>query len=664
MAGNSERQSKLTIDLGGEQIALVRLESVESLSQPFHVSVDMLATLGEVNLLPHLGKPAAISISEDETFLRYFHGILVDGEFLGDMEGDGYLYRLVLRPKAYLFEQNRNFKIFQDKAVNDILKEVLAERKIDVDFKNQKAGKRVRAYCVQYGESDFGFLSRLMEEEGIYYHYLHESGKHTLVLCDGPSCHVSGKSAILAYNPTSAYVVNVDSASRTSTGGGSQFVQSWTERVTSGAETVVTLRDFDFMHPDKPLEVSANEQSLHDDDANEVYDYPGRYYVAEDGENLSAVRLNARRANRRTYSGESQLGSISNGTKFKLKNHGIERFNAEYLITHTHHSISAEAYRAGGGGNNSHFVRFDVVPADTLWQAPQISRRPVVNGPETALVTGPKGEEIYVDEYARIKVQFHWDREGQQDDHSSCWIRVSQTGGLGNLIIPRVGHEVLVDFINGDPDRPIVVGRVFNKSHMPVYKLPDEKTKTVFRTKTYTKVGGKAYPNAEELDTGKPGVNELRFEDKDDAQEVFVHAERDMNTRVRRVETHHVGLDQEVKIGQDRKKKIKRDEKIEIGANRDTKIEKDETLEITGKRKTKIKKTDLLDVSDSIKIKAGTKIELIVGGSSITIDQKGVKIDGMQLQFKGGAKADLESPMTTVKGTAMLTAQGGLVKIN
>ena len=234
-------------------------------------------------------------------------------------------------------------------------------------------------------------------------------------------------------------------------------------------------------------------------------------------------------------------------------------------------------------------------------------------------------------------------------ESSTCWIRVSQTGGLGNIILPRVGHEVIVDFLHGDPDRPIVVGRVFNSQNMPVYKLPDNKTKALWRTKSYKSNTSSSLPGADSLDVKDPRANELRFEDKNGEEEVFLHAERDMNTRVRFKETHHVGLDQEVKIGQDRTEKVKRNETVEIGKARKVAVKDTDEL--------KVDKSIKVDSGTEITITANTKITLKVGGSSIVIDQGGIKLVGTGM-------LEAKSPMTTVKGDGVLILKGGMTMIN
>jgi type VI secretion system secreted protein VgrG len=299
--------------------------------------------------------------------------------------------------------------------------------------------------------------------------------------------------------------------------------------------------------------------------------------------------------------------------------------------------LTAEQHRSGGGGGEQ-IVHLEAVPDDVQWNALPLTPRPIVRGPETAIVTGPSGEEIYTDQYGRIKVRFHWDRSDSEGERSTCWIRVSQTGGLGNIILPRVGHEVVVDFLDGNPDRPLVVGRVFNKANMPIYPLPDNKTRALWRTKRYGEAG--SYGAAKALDTGSPGANELRFEDKGGHEEVFLHAERDMTLRVRHSESHHIGLDQAIDIG--------------------------------GSRDVKIKEADSNDVGKSIKVKAGTTINieagtsitLKVGQTSMVLDQTSVSIKTTQFKTEAQATVDVKSPMTTVKGDGMLTLKGGVTMIN
>lgn len=655
----AKRLSEMSIDLGDEQIVLERLESMEALSGQFSIMVDVISPL-ELDLHPHLGKPCGLKILEDDELLRYFHGLLVSGEYVQESSA-GHHYRLTLRPWSWFLSQNRQMAIFQDLTAVDIIKRVFGAAGI-ADYELRLSRQYdIRLYCVQYQESDFAFASRLMEEEGIYYFFRHEAGAHILVLCDSPNAHQPGKPDRLEFNPNSVSVFAADSAKRRSHG--KFYLHSWTERVSTGAEARVAIRDFDFTSPDQPLSAEYAAEGGHAWDDREVFHYPGNYAHEKTGRGTqeqfgrarSRSMLEARRAQRRVFTGTSQAAGITCGMTTMVGNHPVGRMNGSYLVTSTYHNIASETYRSGhGGGETSFNVRFEAIPADTPFQAPAITPRPVVQGLESAIVTGPGGEEIYTDEYGRVKVQFHWDRQGQRDEKTTCWIRVSQTGGLGNVILPRVGHEVLVDFLMGDPDRPVVVGRVFNQSHMPIYPLPEHKTRALWRTKRYGQTG--SYPEARGLDSGAPGVNELRFEDKGGKEEVFLHAERDMNTRIRFDETHHVGHDQGIMVGRNRDEEVGKKETVKIGTS--------QTGTIGTDRKTKVGKTDTLSVGTDLKITAGKSIEITVGASKIKMDPTSITITSPTIKIEGKATVDVKSVMTTVNASGILTLKGSLTKIN
>ena len=654
MVGESGRQTSLSIDLGGEQVLLEHIDAVEALSTPFLITLDIISELGEIDLLPHLGKPAAVSISQDDELQRYFHGLATEAEFT-KQTSSGFHYRLVLRPWTYFLSHNRDFAIYQDQDVVEIIKHVLDEAGVsDVDYTWLSKSRAKRTYCVQYDESDFAFISRLMEEEGIYYHFTHSEDRHVLVLCEGPSSHKEGRPSTLVYNPHNTNIFNVDSAARTERSR-EYYIQSWIERVSTGGEAKVTVRDFDFEKPERPLEAVSEKDEAHPRDAVEVYTYPFRYVEESQGKELGMVLLDALRTERRVYRGQTQAAGLSCGTKVTIKDHYNPHLDGEFLIQQTYHSLQAERFRTGEmGGEQPYNVSFEAVPAKTEWRAPRTTPRPVVHGLETAIITGPEGEEIYTDEYGRVKVRFHWDRSGSPGEKSTCWMRVSQTGGLGNIILPRVGHEVLVDFLGGDPDRPLVVGRVFNRTHMPIYPLPDNKTIALWRTKTYGQSG--SCSPGKDLDTGEPRANELRFEDKGAHEEVFLHAERDMKTRIRRNESHHVGCDQEILVRHDRNEHVEGNEQVKVDKSRKVKIGIDDTLDVGNALKIK--------AGTTIDIEAGVKITLKVGMSKITMDPVSIKIESMLIDAKADAVANIKSLMTTVEGSAMLTLKGGLVLIN
>lgn len=675
MAAPSSRLTQMSIDLGDEQVAIERIESIESLSTPFLISLDILAPL-EIDIAPHLGKPARVKVMDDNQPLRHFHGFVTSAEYCKE-SASGHHYRLTLRPWTYFLDQNRDFAIYQEKNVVDIIKLVLEEAGIsDIDYAKLSKARTKRNYCVQYGESDFAFISRLMEEEGIYYHFVHSNERHTMILCESPNAHSAGTPASLYYSPSSESILSTDAVGRT--GARLFYLQEWTERVSTTAGAKVTMRDWDFEKPDKPLNNPAVGEGKHPQDAQELYTYPGRYVQEAHGTDMGKVVLEANRAERRVFSGFSHAVGLEVGNRVAVTNHPVPRMNATYVIISAQHSIASENYRAGRAETEPMFdVRFEAIPCETQYHAVQRTPRPVVQGLESAVITGPKDETIYTDEYGRVKVRFHWDRHGLDGDKTTCWIRVSQTGGLGNLILPRVGHEVLVDFLSGNPDRPVVVGRVFNRAHMPIYALPANKTRVLWRTKTYG--DGGAYPDTKALTEARKSVNEIRFEDKGGKEEIFIHAERDLRTYIHFDEDHEVGHIQNEMVGFDRKAFVGRDETTIIGRHQTDTIGKDQTSNVGNdqvdtvgnNRSTSVGTSDSLTIGSNrsltagrkITYSAGTSIELKVGGSSIMIDNMGITIKAPMISVEGQMSAEMKALKTSVTGT-LVVVQGGLVKIN
>lgn len=673
MDAQSSRMTQLSIDLGDEQVLVERIDSVESLSKPFIMLLDVVASL-EIDIHPHLGKPARVKLVDDGHVLRNFHGFVTASEYRKE-SASGHHYRLTLRPWTYFLDQNREFAIYQDICAITIIKKVLEEAAVsDVDYSKLSKTRTKRVYCVQYGESDFAFISRLMEEEGVYYYYRHDADRHVMVLCESPNAHTAGTPASLYYSPPSTTVVGVDRSGRGS--GAKSTLQSWVERVSTTADAKVTMRDYDFEKPDRPLNAETTDKRDHPQDAQEIYTYPGRFIEESRGGDLGKVVLDSTRALRRVLTGKSGSAGLACGTRVAVTNHPAGRMNASYLIVSTHHSFVSERYRSASEEDFDDEaglrdgVEFEAIPADTRFQAPLVTPRPVVQGLESAVITGPDGETIFTDEYGRVKVRFHWDRHGRPGERTTCWMRVSQTGGLGNIILPRVGHEVLVDFLNGDPDRPLVVGRVFNRANMPIYDLPGNKTRALWRTKTYGETG--PYPDTKALDTGKPGVNELRFEDKGGHEEVFLHAERDMNVRVRFDDSHHVGHNQDHMVGWDRKSFIGRDEDKKVDRHQYLAVTKNQDRKIGQDRTAKITLSDTLDVGTTRKLKAGQsvayeanqEIAMTVGGSSIKIDQFGVTIKAPMVKIEAQTIVEVKGLMTQVNGSAMLVLKGGITMIN
>ena len=658
------REAKLTAGLGGEQVEFITLTAAENLSEPFRIEVQISATLGEIDLAPHLGEKVAVALYEDaEDPVRHFNGTLVEAHHLHE-DGDGFFYSLVLAPFTYFMDNKRNFAIFQEKSVTDIIKEVFQNAGVsDYELRVSETYERFE-YCVQYGESDFHFISRLMEQEGLYYFYEHTEHKHVMVICDKASAHKPGTVKKLAFNAaaTTGQSYKVDGAL-----GGLHILESWTERVASTGHERVSLRDYDFKKPVKAIDGTATDSSDHPKDKNEHYEYPGLFIDKGRAKHLSKVRLEEFRSLRQTYLGKTTAKGVCAGATIKVEHHPTARLNGEYMIISTQHALQTAVYSTTSSDADSDFISFVAIPAKTQYRAERRTEKPRVVGVESAIVTGPAGETIYTDEYGRIKVRFHWDRTNSPDENSTCWIRVSQTGGLGNVILPRVGHEVLVDFLHGDPDQPVIMGRVFNKEHMPIYDLPANKTVALWRTMTYGEQQG--YKNATEMDTGKPKANEIRFEDKGGLEEIFVHAERDMKVRVCYDMSRHVGHNEEIKVFWDSDRYVKNDEKEVIDGNREYTLKKNEENTITeGNRETTLKQgNETLTVKQGnitieasmgkIKIEAMQEIELKVGKTSLKLSQMDATLKALMTNVKGDA-------VTEVSAGGLLTEKGALIKIN
>lgn len=662
MVDATQRLTQMSIDVGDEQVVLERIQSQERLGRPFTVHASIISPL-ELDLQPHLGKPAGLAVLEDGELLRRFHGLVTAGEYVKETPS-GHHYRLTIEPWTYYLDQNRQMAIFQDKTAVEIIQQVIEEAGIqDVDYTRLAQTRVTRGYTVQYRESDFAFVSRLMEEEGIYYFFRHDADRHVMILCEGPASHQPGTPQRLRYNANALSVFTANSKTRFDRQ--QDLLQTWVERVASTGQARVTVRDFDFESPDQPLASESTGEGGHARDDREIFIYPGRYTrektgrgdQEQTGRERGQILLDAQRAGRRTFTGTSQAAGITTGYRLDVAEHPATRMNAPYLIISAFHSIASESYRSGEQEDEEPFnVRFEAIPAETTFRLPPETTRPRVQGLETAIVTGPPGETIFTDEYGRVKVRFPWDRASTPGERSTCWIRVSQTGGLGNVILPRVGHEVLVDFLDGDPDRPLVVGRVFNRAHMPVYDLPANKTRAVWRTLTYGDSG--SYPETEALDSGQTRTsNEIRFEDKGGQEEMFIHAERDMNSRVRFDETRHVGHNQDRRVGLDRTTNIGRDNSFTVG--------RDDFNTITGKRQTHVVQTDQLLVDGVLSIESKTAITIRVKNSQITIGPDSISIQSPTVEIQANKDAVVNGVENTlVNGGTSLLLNGATTNIN
>jgi type VI secretion system secreted protein VgrG len=444
----------------------------------------------EVNLATELGGPGK----------RFLSGQVTRFAYVGKDDGDMCVYEATLRPWLWYATRRSDFKIFQFKTAPQILQEVLAPYGFAIDAR-LSGNYRTWEYCVQYSESDFNFVSRLMEQEGIYYFFSHTQGSHQLVLCDGADSHTSLPAGPVKV-PYHAGVLAAQILEQ-------DFIDTWAhaEDIASGN---FAADDYDFKKPNAEIDTVRQQPAGHSRDSFEIYDWPGGYTELGDGENYARLRLEQIAGRRELVSAEGNLRHMAPGYLFELARHPNAEDNRRYLIEAVRYDFQENALRVVGAvdaaysestSSTSYRQTFEVLPDNAPYRPARVTPRPRTTGPQTAVVVGPAGEEIHTDEYGRIKVQFHWDRYGQRDENASCWIRVSQTwagSNYGAMHIPRIGQEVIVDFLNGDPDHPIVTGCVYNAAQMPPWELPRHKTQTGFKT-NWSKGGG--------------GKHMLRFED-------------------------------------------------------------------------------------------------------------------------------------------------------
>lgn len=491
----------------GDALQFRSLEGNEQISRLFEYRVRLISQNAAVSAKSLLGKDLSIEIDLTTELggggKRYLSGQVTQFAYIG-RDGDFSAYEAVLRPWLWHATRRSDFKIFQFMKAPDIIKEVLGKYGFSIEDK-LTGSYRVWDYMVQYGETDFNFVSRVMEQEGAYFFFEHSNGSHKLVLADdigGHSPLPAGPSTIPYYaGDRAAHVHDED------------FIDGWTfaEDIASGH---FAADDYDFEKPKALLDTRQQQPAGHTEDSRELYDWPGGYTDMGDGENYARVRIEQQKAQREMAQGEGNARNIAPGYLFTLARYMRDDQNREYLIESAYYRFEENVRRSDGAGGSgtakragidsgtTYRISFTVVPKTTAYRSQRTTPKPHTTGPQTAVVTGPAGEEIYTDPYGRVKVQFHWDRYGKRDENSSCWIRVSQTwagANYGSMHIPRIGQEVIVDFLNGDPDYPIITGRVYNAMQMPPWELPKHKTQSGTQT-NWSKGGG--------------GKSMLRFEDQ------------------------------------------------------------------------------------------------------------------------------------------------------
>lgn len=637
------------------------IESVsgsETLGRLFEYEVLALSNTPDLSFDDILGKHVTVLMEVDDGGLlprRAIDGRVAQIAMLGAVRNfdNLYRYRLILRPWLWMLTRTQDCRIFQKKTTEAILKEVFEDH-TDVDFDFKLTGQyATREYCVQYRESDFDFISRLMEEDGIYYFFKHEPGKHTLTICDGPSNHES-VGLVRMHNDD-------DRPGMTD-----PRIHQWTVRgeIQPGG---FAMRDYNFETPSLPLDAVCTIEQAHSEAKHEVFDYPGLYDEVRDGEDgekpegvgIARKRLEEIQAGYQIVEGRGDSRLLVCGALFTLTHHLRFDQNKEHLVVSSH--LEAENNLPEMDVPASFDCRFRLLRADMQYRSPRTTRRPAVQGPQTAVVVGPDGEEIHVDEFGRVKVQFHWDREGKKDENSSCWLRVVQpwaSKGYGMLLLPRVGDEVVVSFIGGDPDRPLITGSVYNDKNFVAYELPKQATVSGWRTRSSK--GGSAAT-----------ANELRFDDAKDKEYVWLQAQKEYRRFVKdnafdmveKNETVKVKLTRKEVIGENWYLNVAKDVMHEIGKDLHVKVAGDifftgaATLQFgtTGEMSVKTGADFGLTATGKVQVKAndnivieaagpGGQITLKAGSSAIVLGPAGVTIDGTLVKVNCGGSAGAASP--------------------
>jgi type VI secretion system secreted protein VgrG len=634
-----------------------------------------------------LGENLSIKMTLAEDEFKWFTGFVTEFSQAGRSTRT-VKYKVVLRPWLWFLTRTSDCRVFQNMTAPQIIDEILMDNDFTEFSDETEETYPDRPYTVQYNETDFDFISRLMEEEGIYYWFRHHEHGQEMILCDSLKTHesISGYEEIPFACP--------DAEDEEQKGA----ITSWmvSDSILPGA---CALNDYDFENPSTDLLSKVPMPGEHPYGEYEIYEYPGNFLTLEDGEARARTRINEIKAPSRRIKAETQARGLDVGRIFNLVNHPSEPQNAEHLIVSASYAYTDPSMRAYDEPGFT--MMFEAAPTAERYYTPRMTPKPHIRGPQTAVVVGKEDEEIWTDQFGRVKIQFHWDRYGESDENSSCWVRVSQAWAgksWGAIAIPRIGQEVIVEFLDGDPDRPIITGSVYNQELMPPYGLPDNATQSGVKTRSSKEGDGETF-------------NELRFEDKVEEEEVYFHAEKDFNRVVENNDTLKVGFEkqedgdqaievfnnQDVTIGDsecaegNQTIKVWKDQTVEVGS--DEVPDAKQTIDVWGDRTItvhegaetlEVMKGDrtitvgegagALTVSQgdysltvdlgAITIEAMKSIELKVGESSIKLEPTAITIASVQVDIKGDAMATLKGAIGEVSADGALTLSGGVININ
>lgn len=604
---------KITVKtpLAADKLFVKAATVTEQLGQPFEIEMDLLSPDESLDFDKLLGHEVTLSVALDDGSSRPFHAFIVQFSQLGRL-GEYVTYHARAVPWLWFLTRTADCRIFQTKSVPDIVKQVFREQGY-TDVKDTLTKTyRTRDYCVQYRETDFNFVQRLMEEEGIYYYFKHTDSSHTLVMADSYSGHETfpDYDSIEYFPPSDNAVREKD------------HIHDWhlSRDVQPGKYVVM---DYDFTKPRAVLKTQYVQKRDFPKSDAEMFDYPGGFTVSAEGDHYARARLEALQSRHERMNGAGNARGLATGSLFKLTGYPRKDQNKEHLIVAATHRLHAGDYESGTNGAPPDYqCSFEAVDAKEPFRTAMTTHKPTVGGPQTATVVGPSGEEIFTDKYGRVKVQFHWDREGTRNEKSSCWVRVSQIWAGKNwgwMSIPRMGQEVVVDFLEGDPDQPLITGRVYNQDNMPPYELPANKTQSGLKTRS-------------SLNGTAENFNEIRFEDKKGSEQLFIHAEKNQDIEVENDETHSVGHDRSKTVGNDeithvkhnRTETVDNDESITISSNRTESVGKDESITIGQNRSENVSDNESISIGKDRSVTVGENQTLTVGkdqSSSIGADR-------------------------------------------
>lgn len=647
--------------LPADAARVVRVDARAGLSQPFAIDVDLEILGGELEPRAFLLNPAEILVfeGEDATLLRRFSGLVTR---VREVAGRGALgvpeaqaLTVTLESQLAVLRLSTDRRIFQEKTTRQIAEELLNEvgiRRVEWRLAGEYPEREV---CTQLGETTFDFLSRILEEDGIFYFAEHNEQGETIIFGDSSAAWSAAEPVTeVPFRAASGLVSE-------------QAVMSIGE-LSRVRPAKVTLRDHDFKRPALKLEASAK-----DDDAalgREHYDYPGRFTDPGEGSRRAELRLEALKHEATRVTGTGTVFSLGPGHTFTLVGSPDSALDREWVVADITH-VWTQKKDAVELEN-----RFDLLPSDASYHPPVRARRAVVPGPQLAVVTGPSGEEIYTDEHGRVKVHFHWDRRSQMDEKSSCWVRVGQMQMGGSVVIPRVGWEVIVDFEDGDPDRPIVVGRVYNPMTPPPYALPGKKTMSALKSSS---------------SPGKGGYNEIRMDDGAGAESVQIYAQKDQNVVIGNDKTQKVATSATEYVGSDHKLTVGGDETVSVGAQKELTIGASQTISVGGSRTKSVGADETITVKGSrvlsiggshttmtpmsVSVTTPASLTETVGGSCmeiaglavsmLTAGAASVSVGGAKIEAVGAGKADttLGARASTVGG-AFISASGKDVNVS